>query len=54
MSQSSRAIIATSADGSQTLTIGLARIDPDKDTEASLIANAQETSPTSRRWSNMA
>jgi predicted Zn-dependent protease len=41
VSQSSRAIIATSADGSQTLTIGLARVDPDKDTEASLIANAQ-------------
>ena len=41
VSQSSRAIVAASADGSQTLTIGLARIDPDKDTEASLIANAQ-------------
>jgi predicted Zn-dependent protease len=41
VSQSSRAIIATSADGSQTLTIGLARIDPDKDTEAGLLANAQ-------------
>ena len=39
--QSSRAIVATSADGSQILAIGLARIDPDKDTEASLIANAQ-------------
>ena len=39
--QSSRAIVATSADGSQTLTIGLARIDSDQDTEASLIANAQ-------------
>ena len=41
VSQSSRAIVATSADGSQTLTIGLARIDPDKDTEAGLLANAQ-------------
>ena len=41
VSQSSRAIVATSADGSQTLSIGLARIDPDKDTEASLIADAQ-------------
>lgn len=39
--QSSREIVATSADGSETLTIGLARIDPDQDTEASLIANAQ-------------
>lgn len=39
--QSSREIVATSADGSETLTIGLARIDPDRDTEASLIANAQ-------------
>ena len=39
--QSSREIVATSADGSQTLTIGLARINPDQDTEASLIANAQ-------------
>jgi predicted Zn-dependent protease len=41
VSQSSRAIIATSADGSQTLAIGLARIDADKDTEAGLLANAQ-------------
>jgi predicted Zn-dependent protease len=41
VSQSSRAIVANSADGSQTLTIGLARIDPDQDTEASLIAGAQ-------------
>ena len=39
--QSNREIVATSADGSETLTIGLARIDPDQDTEASLIANAQ-------------
>ena len=39
--QSSREVVATSADGSKTLTIGLARIDPDQDTEASLIANAQ-------------
>ena len=39
--QSSREIIATSDDGSQTLTIGLARIDPDQDAEASLIAGAQ-------------
>lgn len=39
--QSSREIVATSADGSETLTIGLARINPDQDTEASLIANAQ-------------
>ena len=39
--QSSREIVAASADGSETLTIGLARIDPDQDTEASLIANAQ-------------
>ena len=39
--QSSREIVATSADGSEMLTIGLARIDPDQDTEASLIANAQ-------------
>ena len=41
MTQSSRAIVAKSADGSQTLSIGLARIDPDKDTEAGLLANAQ-------------
>ena len=41
VTQSSREIVATSADGSETLTIGLARIDPDQDTEASLIANAQ-------------
>ncbi len=39
--QSSREIVATSADGSETLTIGLARINPEQDTEASLIANAQ-------------
>ena len=39
--QSSREIVATSADGSETLTVGLARINPDQDTEASLIANAQ-------------
>ena len=39
--QSSREIVATSADGSEMLTIGLARINPDQDTEASLIANAQ-------------
>ena len=39
--QSSREIVATSADGSETLTIGLARIDPDQDADASLIANAQ-------------
>ena len=39
--QSSREIVATSAEGSETLTIGLARINPDQDTEASLIANAQ-------------
>ena len=30
-----------SEDGSQSLTIGLARIDPDMDTEAGLFANAQ-------------
>ena len=41
MRQSSREIVATSADGNETLTIGLARINPDQDTEASLIANAQ-------------
>ena len=39
--QSSREIVATSEDGSEMLTIGLARINPDQDTEASLIANAQ-------------
>jgi len=39
--QSSREILATSADGSRTLTIGLAKIDPEQDTEASLIAGAQ-------------
>jgi predicted Zn-dependent protease len=39
--QSSREIVATSADGSQTLTIGLARVDPAQDTEASLVAGAQ-------------
>ena len=39
--QSSREIVASSADGTQTLTIGLARIDPAQDTEASLVAGAQ-------------
>jgi len=39
--QSSREILATSADGSRSLTIGLAKIDPEQDTEASLIAGAQ-------------
>ena len=39
--QSSREILATSADGSRTLTIGLAKIDPNQDIEASLIAGAQ-------------
>ena len=39
--QSSREIVASSADGNQTLTIGLARIDPAQDTEASLVAGAQ-------------
>ncbi len=43
MRQSSREILATSADGSRTLTIGLAKIDPDQDTEASLTAGAQGT-----------
>ena len=38
--QSSREIVASSADGTQTLTIGLARIDPAQDTEASLVAGA--------------
>ena len=39
--QSSREIVASSADGTQTLTIGLARIDPAQNTEASLVAGAQ-------------
>ncbi len=39
--QSSREILATSADGSQTLTIALTKIDPSQDTEASLIAGAK-------------
>ena len=39
--QSSRAIIATSVGGTETLTISLARINPAQDAEASLIANAQ-------------
>jgi len=39
--QRSREIVAASADGTQTLTIGLARIDASQDTEASLIAGAQ-------------
>lgn len=39
--QSSREIVASSADGTQTLTIGLARIDPAQDTEASLVEGAQ-------------
>ena len=39
--QSSRAIIATSVGGTETLTISLARINPTQDAEASLIANAQ-------------
>jgi len=39
--QSSREIVASSADGSQTLTIGLARIDPAQDTEASLVEGSQ-------------
>ena len=39
--QGSREIVAASADGTQTLTIGLARIDASQDTEASLIAGAQ-------------
>ena len=34
--QSSREVIATSADGSRVLTIGLARINPDEDTEVKL------------------
>jgi len=41
--QSSREILAISADGSRTLTIGLAKIDPNQDTEASLMAGAQGT-----------
>ena len=39
--QASREIVATSPDGSQTLTIGLARIDAQQDAEASLRAGAQ-------------
>ena len=39
--QSSLEIVASSADGTQTLTIGLARIDPAQDTEASLVEGAQ-------------
>jgi predicted Zn-dependent protease len=39
--QGSREIVGASADGTQTLTIGLARIDASQDTEASLIAGAQ-------------
>ena len=39
--QGSREIVAASADGTQTLAIGLARIDASQDTEASLIAGAQ-------------
>ena len=39
--QASREIVATSPDGSQTLTIGLARIDAEQDAEASLRAGAQ-------------
>ena len=39
--QGSREIVAASADGTQTLTIGLARIDASQDTEASLIAGAR-------------
>ena len=39
--QSSREILATSADGSQTLTIALAKVDPSQDTEASLITGAK-------------
>ena len=39
--QGSREIVAASADGIQTLTIGLARIDASQDTEASLIAGAR-------------
>jgi predicted Zn-dependent protease len=38
--QSSREVIATSADGSRVLTIGLARINPDEDTEVSLRSGA--------------
>ena len=39
--QSSREILATSADGSRTLTIGLAKIDPNQDAEANLLAGTQ-------------
>ena len=39
--QGSREIVAASADGTQALTIGLARIDASQNTEASLIAGAQ-------------
>jgi predicted Zn-dependent protease len=39
--QGSREIVAASADGTQTLTIGLARVDASQDTEANLIAGAQ-------------
>jgi predicted Zn-dependent protease len=39
--QSSREILATSTDGSQTLTIALTKIDPSQDTEASLIEGAK-------------
>ena len=39
--QGSREIVAASADGTETLTIGLARIDASQDTQASLIAGAQ-------------
>ena len=39
--QSSREVIATSADGSRVLTIGLARINPDEDTEESLRSGAK-------------
>jgi predicted Zn-dependent protease len=38
--QSSREVIATSADGSRVLTIGLARINPDEDTEETLRSGA--------------
>ena len=39
--QGSREVVAASADGAQTLTIGLARVDASQDAEASLIAGAQ-------------
>ena len=39
--QTSREIVASSGDGSQTLTIGLTRIDANQDAEASLLAGAQ-------------